>query len=171
MCIDSCQIARRAAAVICLAVLLTAFAGCGQSRPPVEIAGGRVICGGAAVAGGSITFMPAPIDGEGNKEPGKAAKAEVAEDGSFRLTTFETFDGAVVGRHRVSYEAPEGGDEEEDAETSSESEQEAAPSRPKKTARPVYHIQGELLVEVKAGESNTFVIELAPGRGPSEESE
>jgi alpha-acetolactate decarboxylase len=112
--------------------------------------------------------MPMPLEGQGGKEPGKAAKGEVSEDGSFRLTTFDTFDGAVVGRHRVSYESPEGG-EEEDAEAVSESEEEAAPSRQKKAARPVYHIQGELLVEVKAGEANTFVVEVVPGADRSEE--
>jgi hypothetical protein len=161
-------IARRVVAIHGIVLCIAVVTGCGESRPPVAIASGRVVCEGQPVSGGSVTFIPFPIDGQAGDKPGKAAKGEVAEDGSFRLTTFDTFDGAVVGRHRVDYEAPEG-DSEEEVETASDSEQEAAPSRRKKDARTIHHLEGELLVEVKANEANTFVIELTRGPGRSYE--
>lgn len=153
-----------------IALLVAAFlCGCGESRPPLAAAAGRVVCAGAPLTEGSITFVPIPENND--KTPGKAAKGEITADGSFRLTTWDAFDGAIVGRHRVEFEMPEGDAEENEQPAAEDSEQEAAPSR--KPAAPVqhFHLPGELIVEVKAGEQNQFTIEVSAGKGASTEEE
>jgi hypothetical protein len=156
----------------CCALLLTyALCGCGESRPPLAVAGGRVVCEGIAVTSGSITFVPIPENGQ--KNPGKAAKGEITGDGTFRLSTWDVFDGAVVGRHRVEFEAAEEDAEEteETGEAAEDGEKEARPAR--KLASPVesFHLPRELIVEVKSGEDNQFTIELSPGKGQMSEDE
>lgn len=155
----------------CALLLIFSLCGCGESRPPVAVAGGKVVCEGIAVISGSITFVPIPENGQ--KNPGKAAKGEITGDGSFRLSTWDVFDGAVVGRHRVEFEAAEEDAEEaeEAGEAAEDGEKEAGPTR--KTAQPVesFHLPGELIVEVKSGEDNQFTIELSPGMGRISEDE
>ena len=155
----------------CALLLAIALCGCGESHPPVAVAGGKVVCNGVAVTSGSITFVPIPENGQ--KNPGKAAKAEITGDGSFRLSTWDVFDGAVVGRHRVEFEAAEGAAEEaeESGEAAEDGEKEARPSR--KPAQPIesFHLPGELIVEVNWGEDNQFTVELSPGKGQMSEDE
>jgi hypothetical protein len=150
-------------------LVATCLCGCGESRPPLAAAAGRVVCNGVALTEGSITFVPRSENN--NKTPGKAAKGEITADGSFRLTTWDAFDGAIVGRHRVEFEMAEGDAEENEETAAEDNEQEAAPSR--KPAAPVqaYHLPGELIVEVKAGEQNQFTIEVSAGKGASTEEE
>jgi hypothetical protein len=59
---------------------------------------------GQPVTGGSVTFSP--IAGQEGSAVGKAAAGNVQSDGTFTLGTYSQTDGAVVGRHRVSYAAP-----------------------------------------------------------------
>lgn len=160
---------RCCAPLMCTLFISAVICGCGEARPPLAVAGGKVVCGGIAVTSGSITFVPIAENGE--KNPGKAAKGEITGDGSFRLTTWDAFDGAVVGRHRVEFEASEN-DTEEDAELpADESEQEAAPSRRPAAAIDQFHLPGELILEVRSGVENQFNIELSPGKGPETEEE
>lgn len=81
------------------------LAGCGGgdnfTTAPVY---GTVTLNGKPVTGGTI--MLTPINEGESKMSGKGAAGTVQEDGSFELTTYETGDGAVVGKHRVSYIAP-----------------------------------------------------------------
>jgi hypothetical protein len=89
---------RRLALAILFAVL---FAGCGQSGgaglAPVR---GKVVANGQPVTGGSLLFAPA----DGNIA--QPATGAVNPDGTFVLGTTDTDDGAAVGRHLVTYNAP-----------------------------------------------------------------
>jgi hypothetical protein len=102
--------------------------------------------------------------------PGKPATAAVAPDGTFVLSTYEPEDGAAVGRHHVLYTPPEGAgdvDEEnstvveegsaEEARLNAERKKKAAEARKNRCV-----LEGEKIVEVKAGEENDFTIELTP---------
>jgi hypothetical protein len=58
---------------------------------------------GSPVTGGSLTFSPIASE---QTEAGKPATGTVQPDGTFTLGTYKPGDGAVIGRHRVSYSAP-----------------------------------------------------------------
>lgn len=74
-----------------LAVLAGYAVGCkkGAHVVPVE---GIVYYNDKPLAFGSVMFQP-PM--------GQPAGARIQEDGSFKLSTFSEFDGAIVGRHKV----------------------------------------------------------------------
>ncbi|NLF06672.1 MAG: hypothetical protein GX594_01660 [Pirellulaceae bacterium] len=72
------------------------FAGCGPSRPATAPVHGRVTYQGKPVVEGTIIFHP---------EKGRQSIGEIAPDGTYKLTTFEPGDGALLGKHRVSIEA------------------------------------------------------------------
>ena len=82
----------RLAAVACLAACI----GCGPSRPEMAAVHGRVTYQGKPVVEGTIVFYP---------EKGRPATGTLAPDGSYRLTTFDANDGAMLGRHHVTIEA------------------------------------------------------------------
>lgn len=79
-------------------MLLAAFAGCGtdENLPPTVPVKGKVIYQGKPVKDAVVMFFPAD-DVVGN--PG-IAKTEA--DGAYQLTTYETGDGAVPGKHTVT---------------------------------------------------------------------
>jgi hypothetical protein len=92
------------AGVACLA-LLAGLAGCGKGSgfkvAPVK---GKITHQGQPVKGGSITFTP--IAGGGDAKGGNLGKpstAQVNDDGTFVLSTYGTNDGAVLGKHRITY--------------------------------------------------------------------
>ena len=88
-------------------VLATLSSGCGggsSGGPPIAPVDGVVIVDGKPKAGLNVTFHP-----EGG---GRPATALTNADGSFEMTTFNTGDGAIVGKHSVSISAGSG---EEDA--------------------------------------------------------
>lgn len=74
-------------------VLLT---GCGDgvNYPDTTKVTGKVTLNGAAVSGATVSFSP---EGEGNAAAGITDAA-----GTFTLTTFQSGDGAVPGKYRVS---------------------------------------------------------------------
>lgn len=78
------------------------LAGCGGgdefNTAPVS---GKVTFNGKPVTSGTIMLRPIS-EGDSNIT-GKGAAAPVQDDGSFVLTTYEQGDGAIVGKHRVSY--------------------------------------------------------------------
>jgi hypothetical protein len=61
---------------------------------------GKVTASGKPVSGGTITF--APIDVE-NAQP---VVGEVLPDGTFVMTTERVGDGVAIGKHQVTYTAP-----------------------------------------------------------------
>lgn len=95
-------VASRAVWGACLTLVLAGLsAGCGRSGgaalAPVK---GKVLANGQPVTGGSLLFAPA----EGDSAP--PATGAVNPDGTFVLGTTDADDGAAVGRHVVTYNAP-----------------------------------------------------------------
>jgi hypothetical protein len=79
----------------CMYALLVAFLGCSDSVSNTYPVTGTVKLGnGQPLAGGRILFQP-------TGEASQPARGIVMPDGSFRLTTFETNDGAVAGHHKI----------------------------------------------------------------------
>src|SRR6478609_4830423 len=90
----------RAAAL--LALVLAAVAGCSDVK--MASVSGQVTYNGKPVTGGSLSFSPIPTNGE--REPGKPGAAVVGSDGKYVVGTYGEADGAVIGKHQVSYSAP-----------------------------------------------------------------
>lgn len=144
--------------VSCFATVF--LTGCGGGKFPVRPASGTVVCDGQPVSQGSVTFTPL---GEGKGlETGKPASAALAADGSFKLSTFDRFDGAIIGKHRVEYTGSEGEEEDDTGGESDEQSSRAKPSPSKSTQGCV--LKGELIVEVQASGDNVFKIELTKRR-------
>lgn len=91
----------------CCLSLCSALSGCGSGggEMPVAPATGKVVFNGEPVNGGSITLSPIAV-AKGNA--GKPASATIGSDGTFKLSTYSSNDGAVVGKHRVSFSPPPG---------------------------------------------------------------
>lgn len=137
-------------AVIC-------FSGCGggADRKPTGKVKGKVTFNGQPVSGGTITFSPAsrPAEGKGN-EPGKAGSGTVGSDGTFTITTYTPNDGAVVGKHTVTYFPPSTAEEPGAGHSDETAAANAPPASPFAGLVPKTPE-----VEIKAGE-NTLDIEL-----------
>ena len=92
-----------------MTLLAVVLAGCGGRRvSPVQ---GVVTLDGEPVAGATVSFLP---DGEG----GRPATGFTAADGTFRLTTYQTDDGALAGDYRVLVQKGEAAKDETEAEQS-----------------------------------------------------
>jgi hypothetical protein len=91
-----------AAPMVSIGLLLLGFSGCGHSSAatgaPTSPVRGKVTYKGQPLTKGRVIFEP---DGKG-----KQATGEIQPDGTFVLTTYQKDDGAVVGTHRVSIDAP-----------------------------------------------------------------
>lgn len=92
-------------------VALTAAAGC--ERPSFNLAPvhGKVSVDDKPLFQGKVMFAPVATGEIGN--PGKPGWGKIEPDGTFRLTTIEKDDGAVIGEHWVTIvnsaeELPEG---------------------------------------------------------------
>jgi len=74
------------------------IAGCGgvSDAPPLAPVSGTVTMGGKPVADATVGFH---LDGEGAP---RAGTGTTDENGKFRITTFNTNDGAIVGTHVVT---------------------------------------------------------------------
>lgn len=142
----------------CWLLLTCSLAGCGSDSFSVAPAKGSVVFSGTPVTAGSITLVPIVADDQ--KLGGKPAKGELTGDGSFVLSTYGRFDGAVVGRHRVIFESPEGS-EEEGPEAEGEDEPAAQRANQRKSDKPrMLQVRPGTEVEVKSGSENVFQIEL-----------
>lgn len=85
----------RSAVVVGLSVFV--LAGCGgggKARPPMGKVKGTVTYKSKPVSDASVTFI---MDGAPRSASGKTDA-----DGHFRLTTYDTNDGAFVGTHKVT---------------------------------------------------------------------
>ena len=82
-----------------LLLLPLASVGCGDAKA-VKIQG-AVTLDGKPLAGATVTFLPF------NEKEGRAAGGRTESDGSFRLTTFKTNDGALPGQYRVTVVMPD----------------------------------------------------------------
>jgi hypothetical protein len=92
---------------VCCGVLAVLATGCGGADFPTAGVEGTLKYNGEPVKGGQLTFVPVPTGtpAEGEKTP-KGGVAIVQEDGRFSVSTYGTDDGAVVGKHTVSYSPP-----------------------------------------------------------------
>ena len=81
-----------------VAIALMMITGCGRTLPETAPVEGRVTLDGKPLTTGAIMFFP---------EEGRPATGVIDADGSFRLTTFTAYDGALPGRHTVTIEADE----------------------------------------------------------------
>ena len=86
-----------------LAAILTGCSSDSSTTYPVAPVHGSVTFQGKAVPGGNIRFIPASVEGEGNRPEATGILDEV---GSFRLSTYSDSDGAVLGKHRVVFSVP-----------------------------------------------------------------
>jgi hypothetical protein len=75
-----------------LPALVLLAVGCGGPGKPVKVEG-IVTLDGKPLPGATVTF--APVGG------GRSASGRTDADGSFRLTTFRTDDGALPGEYKV----------------------------------------------------------------------
>lgn len=130
-------------------LILAVAAGCGSKGAEYTVAPakGKLVCRGQPVKGGHLTFRPVQTAGAKAGITGKPASAEVKEDGSFVLSTYGKEDGAVVGKHEITY-LP--------AVTGAQSYDEKPQPSPYAGMVPKPRE-----VEVKKGE-NVFTIELVP---------
>lgn len=78
---------------VCAVLLLV---GCGRRLPETSVVSGRVTFQGQPIGTGRIVFYP---------EEGRPAMGVIESDGRYRLTTFQSGDGATLGKHRVTIEA------------------------------------------------------------------
>ncbi|HTU94165.1 MAG TPA: metallophosphoesterase [Gemmataceae bacterium] len=117
--------------------------GDGKAVTPVS---GKVFYRGSPAVGAEIVFRP--VDAA-TKKRADSARGRVEADGSFRLTTYRAFDGAVAGEHRISIvwhpPLPANGGER------------GANRLPERYARPE---TSKLTATVEAGGRNEFVFEL-----------
>lgn len=137
------------------AIVSLVLLGCGDgSQVDTAPVAGTVTANGEPVAGGSLTFTPAA---DGDKIlSGKPATAIVQEDGSYVLTTYEAGDGAVVGKHKVSYTPALGGGSHSQEPAGGHA---GAPARPNLRISP-----DQRSVDVKPGEENVLDFELVGRR-------
>ena len=84
---------------------LSTWSGCGESGDEYQVAPvkGTVTFNGEAVKGGSISLRPTTQVAGKEGVAGKPASGKVGDDGTFVLSTYGKEDGAVIGKHKVSY--------------------------------------------------------------------
>ena len=87
--------------LVCLIAL--ALAGCKGSEYQTAPVKGKVTFQGQPVTSGQLFFHPIADKEKHGNNPGKAAFANLDPDGNYQLSTYDAFDGAVIGHHRVSY--------------------------------------------------------------------
>jgi hypothetical protein len=133
----------RAAGAGLLVVALVVIPGCGGVEQlecaPVT---GKVTCNGAPMTYGVIVFSP-----EGK---GRYAEGVIGPDGTYKLSTYELEDGAIIGPHRIGVRLT---DEDEESGKKLDCPEPA-----------------QRRVEVKDGD-NTIDVELGPSTVAPEDAE
>jgi hypothetical protein len=82
--------------------------GCGgtdPAKPKLAKVSGKVTYKGQPVTSGRVAFTPEASKGSSS---GQVATGDIGSDGSFRLTTFDTNDGAVLGQHIITVQVLQG---------------------------------------------------------------
>jgi hypothetical protein len=131
-----------------MTLLVLASVGCESGGPPLAKVKGKVTKNGEAVTGGVVTL--APVEGGGFP-----ASGQVNADGSFELSTSSAGDGAMIGKHLVTYAPPR--QVQEDFEWNEAGEPPAPPPSPYDNLQP-----SQTEFEVKEGD-NELNIELVKG--------
>lgn len=83
----------RSLILVSLVLSIPLMVGCGDGRPSRVPVSGKVYYQDQPLNSGFVRFIP-----EGNRP----ATARIQPDGSFKLQTFDDFDGAVIGKHVVT---------------------------------------------------------------------
>lgn len=138
-------------ALLCSGNLIAIGCGSGADGFSTAAVSGKVTRQGQPVSGGTVSFIPQTA---ANKDghSGKPAAGVVSPDGTYQLTTYISNDGAIIGKHQVTYTpAPIEIDENQDPETAQPAVSPFDGLKPSNSE-----------VEVKSG-SNTINIELVPG--------
>jgi len=86
--------------LLLIALMLAGVGGCGK-KSGLETApvSGKVTYRGKPLPTGTVMFVPSE---------GPAATGEIGKDGKYKLTTYKTDDGAVIGTHKVTITALQG---------------------------------------------------------------
>ncbi len=125
-------------------------AGCGVKRLETAPVTGTVRLDGKPLHRGTVIFTP---------ELGRAATGEIQPDGSYRLSTYKSGDGALVGRHRVAVIA-----RDDPPPAKGPMSEEVGPS-----LIPEFYsdfVRSGLSFEVKSGKKNVYDIELSSSAQP-----
>jgi hypothetical protein len=85
--------------ILGLGVVLLALTGC--SGPQIAPVKGRVTCNGKPVHQASVIFAPEPSSDK-DREPGKGGTGITDKDGNYVISTYRAYDGAQVGKHKVT---------------------------------------------------------------------
>ena len=113
--------------------------GCSKGDFPTAQVTGTVTCDGSPVAKAMVYFEPLRSGNSTTAMVGKQGFAFTDDGGKYTLSTYGTRDGAVVGKHRVRVGGPEA-----------------------KCNCSLNEENTLMEVEVKAGETNVFDIQLPP---------
>ena len=140
---------RRRAMGWALALVRVWVAGCGEpGTAPTGKVTGTVTLDGTPIDGVGVTFLP---------EEGRPASGVTDASGQFTLSTFETGDGAVPGRHKVAI------GEQPDESEPMPGTPEAANWKPPEARFPERYSDPEksgFEAQVESGKSNTFTFEM-----------
>jgi hypothetical protein len=132
-----------------LALVLVCVAGCGKpgTAPTAEVTG-TVTLDGSPIEGVGVTFLP---------QEGRPASGVTNASGQFTLSTFETGDGAVPGRHKVAI------GEQPDESEPMPGTPEAANWKPPEARFPEKYSNPEesgFEAQVEPGKPNTFTFDM-----------
>jgi hypothetical protein len=86
-------------AALTLLLLVGICVGCSDGKPEIVPVSGQVLLDGKPLTFGFIRFAPT--------EGGRLSMGRIDENGHFRLTCYESGDGAIVGTHRIAVFAHE----------------------------------------------------------------
>lgn len=89
--------------LLLVALAAAPLAGCGKQEFPTAQVSGVCTCNGEPMSAGLLIFSPQRDPDADSKQMnlGKPAQAIIQSDGSFVMATYESNDGAVIGKHRV----------------------------------------------------------------------
>jgi hypothetical protein len=86
-------------AILLPLLVLVLISGCGSSGLTTAPVRGKITYKGKPVPNGTVTYVP-----DGDKP---AATGEIQPDGTYVLTTYDSGDGAVLGKHSIMIIAQE----------------------------------------------------------------
>jgi hypothetical protein len=130
-----------------LMAVALASGGCGASGPAKGLVKGKVTAGGQPVNGGGIVLAPQNVEA-------LPARGTVGPDGTFVVGTDDTDDGAAIGKHTVTYNAPP---------RTGQENWDGYGTPPPETVSPFEgFVPQQAEIEIKAG-VNEITIELVPG--------
>lgn len=164
----------RLIAILLSVAATTTAVGCGGGRHKTAPVSGMVYYDGKPVSGGTITFSPIG-EGDADLESGKAAVGTIGKDGTFVLSTYETDDGAIIGKHRIFYSPPEAEESENQADPTGEEETASkAPSEPSAKEAQLQNLvvdPAKSTVEITVDGNNIKVVLVPQDTGEESEEE